>query len=320
MKKFNMIFPGQGSQKVGMGLDLYKNNQEARLVFEEVNDALGVDLSKIIFEGPDNVLKLTINTQPAIMTTSIAVVRVLEKELNINLPEITEIVLGHSLGEYSALCAIGSLSLNETAVILRARGEAMQDSVEGIDTKMIAVIGMEVSAVEDELNKIDIPQNEVCEIANDNCPGQVILSGSKNILDSFSNTLKEKGARSVIDLNVSAPFHCSLMKKASSKMNEVLSDVNLKRLETKFISNISANFESDLKNIKKLLVDQVFNRVRWRESIMNAEKNGPKKFVELGNGKVLSGMNKRISKGIVSENLFDMKSIDKFIENNKDFI
>lgn len=320
MNNFNLIFPGQGSQTVGMGLDLYKNHKIARDVFDEVDEALNFRLSKIIFEGPDESLKLTVNTQPAIMATSLAVVKVLEDELKKDISSFSEVVLGHSLGEYSALCSINSISISETAKILQLRGKAMQESVGGIETKMVAVIGLDIVNLETELRKFTLNKNEVCEIANDNCPGQIILSGTKNAIEEFSIILKKIGARSVIDLNVSAPFHCSLMNEASKIMKKVLEVTDLKNLNTKFISNVNAKFENDTNKIKSLLIDQISSRVRWRESILLAENTGPKVFVELGNGKVLSGMNKRISKNISSQNLADMKGIGQFIDSNKDIL
>lgn len=320
MNNFNLIFPGQGSQTVGMGLDLYKNHKIARDVFDEVDEALNFRLSKIIFEGPDESLKLTVNTQPAIMATSLAVVKVLEDELKKDISSFSEVVLGHSLGEYSALCSINSISISETAKILQLRGKAMQESVGGIETKMVAVIGLDIVNLETELRKFTLKKNEVCEIANDNCPGQIILSGTKNAIEEFSIILKKIGARSVIDLNVSAPFHCSLMNEASKIMKKVLEVTDLKNLNTKFISNVNAKFENDTNKIKSLLIDQISSRVRWRESILLAENTGPKVFVELGNGKVLSGMNKRISKNISSQNLADMKGIGQFIDSNKDIL
>lgn len=183
MNNFNLIFPGQGSQTVGMGLDLYKNHKIARDVFDEVDEALNFRLSKIIFEGPDESLKLTVNTQPAIMATSLAVVKVLEDELKKDISSFSEVVLGHSLGEYSALCSINSISISETAKILQLRGKAMQESVGGIETKMVAVIGLDIVNLETELRKFTLNKNEVCEIANDNCPGQIILSGTKNAIE-----------------------------------------------------------------------------------------------------------------------------------------
>lgn len=320
MKKFNFIFPGQGSQVVGMGYDLYKNHKEARLVYEEVDDVLGFKLSKIIFDGPSDDLTLTTNTQPALMATSMAVVRVIEDELGKDISSLTEMVLGHSLGEYSALCSINAISLSDTSKILRTRGKAMQEAVNNIETKMVAVIGLNIDDLRFELEGYKNVNEEICEIANDNCPGQIILSGTKKKIEDFSEILKTKGAKSILDLNVSAPFHCSLMNNASKVMEEYLSDFHFRELKTKFISNVTANLESDINKIKKLLVTQISNTVRWRESVLNAEKNGPKEFVEIGSGKVLSGMNKRISKNIISSNLCDLSSIENFFKEKRDLL
>ena len=191
MNNFNLICPGQGSQTVGMGLDLYQNHKKAKEVFDEVDDTLNFKLSKIIFEGPNELLKLTENTQPAIMATSLAVVKVIEDELKKDIGSFSEIVLGHSLGEYSALCSINSLTISETTKILQQRGRAMQQSVGGIETKMVAIIGLDIVNLENELKKFIIKENEVCEIANDNCPGQIILSGTRNAIEVFSEVLKK---------------------------------------------------------------------------------------------------------------------------------
>ena len=196
----------------------------------------------------------------------------------------------------------------------------MQEAVNNIETKMVAVIGLNIDDLRFELEGYKNANEEICEIANDNCPGQIILSGTKNAIENFSEVLKKNGARSVIDLNVSAPFHCSLMTKASKIMEEVLEGTNFKNLDAKFISNVTAKVENDTKKIKDLLIDQISSRVRWRESILLAEEIGSKTFLEIGNGKVLSGMNNRISKNISSQNLLDIKSIEQFINFNKDVL
>ena len=318
-KKIIVVFPGQGSQKVGMGYDIFKNHQIAREVFEEVDDTLNFKLSKLIFEGPEDELTLTKNTQPSLMAVSLALVRVIECETRKKIFQFSETILGHSLGEYTALCSMNSINLSDTTALLKIRGESMQNSVKDIKTKMIAVIGMEIDKVEKILEENELNDGEVCEIANDNCPGQVILSGTEEGVDFMGDLLKKSGAKSLMNLKVSAPFHCSLMKDASIKMNESLSLVEFKNLEAKFISNVTANFENDLNKIKELLVKQVSERVRWRESILKATKEN-KIIIEIGSGKVLTGLNKRINKNLKIDNISDSNDIDSFLKNFRDFI
>ena len=313
MNKFSVIFPGQGSQVVGMGLDLYENHEKAKEVFNIVDEVLSQKLSKIIFHGDEEKLKLTSNTQPALMAVSIALVKVLENELGKKLTDFTEIVLGHSLGEYTSLCSIDSLEISSAAKLLRIRGDAMQNSVKNIETRMVAVIGLELEIIEDLLRKLK-EKGFLCEIANDNCPGQVILSGYKESVDKFSETLKSSGARSVIDLQVSAPFHCSLMKPVADVMSKAFQDVDIKKPIIKFVNNVSADFVDDPDEIKKKLIEQVYNRVRWRESILKVSKSNIDTILEIGSGKVLTGLNRRmkINQGLF--NLSNMSDIENFIK------
>ena len=310
MKKIACIFPGQGSQVVGMGLELYKNHVKAKEVFDIVDEALNQKLSTIIFHGNEEQLKLTSNTQPALMAVSIAMVKVLENELGKKLKEFTEIVLGHSLGEYTSLCSIDSLDISSAAKLLRIRGDAMQNSVKNIETRMVAVIGLELEIIEDLLRKSK-EKDFLCEIANDNCPGQVILSGYKESVDKFSETLKSSGARSVIDLQVSAPFHCSLMKPAADVMSKAFQDISIKKPIIKFVNNVSADFIDEPDEIKKKLIEQVYKRVRWRESIMKVSKSKIDKIIEIGSGKVLTGLNRRMK---INQDFFNLSSISD-IEN-----
>ncbi len=315
-KKIILVFPGQGSQVVGMGLDVYKNHSIARQVFKEVDDSLNFKLSKIIFEGSDYELTNTKNTQPALMAVSMAIVRVIENETKKNIFEFSDSIFGHSLGEYSALCCLGAINLSDTSLLLRTRGESMQNSVKNMQTKMVAAIGLDILQIEKVIEENKLPEHEICEIANDNCPGQVILSGTKRGVEIISGHLKKSGARGVIDLKVSAPFHCSLMKSASKIMDKSLSLIRLKKLGTKFISNVTANFENDLEKIKGLLVKQVYSKVRWRESILKSTEK-INNIIEVGSGKVLTGMNKRINKKYKSLNISNSKEIDIFLNEYK---
>ena len=318
-QKFIITYPGQGSQKVGMGIDFFKSHKVAKEVFEEVDDSLGESLSKIIFEGPKEELTLTSNTQPALMAVSIAISRVLEFETKKNIYDIGEVLIGHSLGEYTALCSLGVINLRQTAKLLRIRGASMQNAVKEVKTKMVASIGLEICRVEKIIEENPLPVNEVCEIANDNCPGQVILSGTEGGVDIISNILKKDGARSVIELDVSAPFHCSLMKYPSIVMKETLDKIEFRKLKSKFVSNVTAGFEDDLKNIKDLLIQQTCTRVKWRQSIVNCIKLS-KNVLEIGSGKVLSGMNKRINKDIKTQNISDLEDLNLFLNMNKEII
>lgn len=316
-KSFIFIFPGQGSQKIGMGLDLYRNHHIAREVFDEVDETLNQKLSKIMFEGSESDLKFTPNTQPALMCVSIAIVKILEYELKRKISDFVEVVLGHSLGEYSSLCSVNSINLEDTSKILRIRGDAMQNSVEGIQTTMVAVIGLDIKEIEEKINDLKLTEDSVCEIANDNCPGQVILSGTKDGVDLVCQKLKDSGARSLINLNVGAPFHCSLMKPASLVMADALSSINFRKPETKFVSNVTADFEDDKEKINRLLVEQIFSKVRWRESILKASSLEARKIVEIGSGKVLSGINKRIGVNLEIQNISTLKDLDSFLSDNK---
>ncbi len=314
MKRIAFIFPGQGSQVVGMGLELYKNNQKAKEVFDAVDEALSQKLSKIIFHGDEEQLKLTSNTQPALMAVSMALVRVLENELGKKLTDFTEIVLGHSLGEYTSLCSIDSIDISSAAKLLRIRGDSMQNSVKNIETRMVAVIGLELEIIEELLDKLKEEKDFLCEIANDNCPGQIILSGFKTSIDRFSKILSSSGARSIINLQVSAPFHCSLMKPAAEVMFDAFQNVSIKKPIIKFINNVSAEFINEPAEIKKKLIEQVYKRVRWRESIIRVSKSKIDKIIEIGSGKVLTGLNRRMKISQDFLNLSTINDIEKFIE------
>ena len=309
-KKIAFVFPGQGSQKVGMGKDLFKSHKIAREVFELIDEVLHRNLSKLIFSGNQQELTKTFNAQPALLAVSMALVRIIEYETKEKFFNIASIVCGHSLGEYSALCSIDTMSVEDGARLLEIRGNAMQSSVKNLETKMSAILKIDI----DEVEKILDEHNDgmVCDIANDNCPGQIVISGEKKKVEFIANKCKGVGAK-VLDLNVSAPFHCSLMYSASMIMNKELENIKFFDIKTKFINNVEASFSTEKEKIKNLLVKQVTNRVRWRETIELISKNGINNIVEVGSGKVLSGLNKRMNLSIESENIEKLEDIDSFL-------
>ncbi len=288
-------FPGQGSQIVGMGKTLSQQFAEARAVFEEVDDALGQKLSTIMFEGPEDTLTLTANAQPALMAVSMAVLRVMEAQ-GLNLKEKVAFVAGHSLGEYSALCAAGTFSLADTARLLRIRGEAMQDAVGVGEGAMAAIIGLDEATVEEICSSV--LGEGICQIANDNGGGQLVISGETNAINAACKIASEKGAKRAIILPVSAPFHSSLMQPAADAMKEALLDVNKNAPLVPLIPNVTVEPESDPQHIIELLVHQVTGRVRWRETIEWFAQNGVDTLFEIGSGKVLTGLARRINKDI----------------------
>jgi len=290
------VFPGQGSQAVGMGKDLADAFCVAREVFQEVDEALSQNLSKIMFEGPDDELVLTENAQPALMAVSMAVARVLEKEGNIKLADHCTMVAGHSLGEYSALAAMGAFSLADTARLLKIRGRAMQAAVPVGEGAMAACLGLsleDAQAVAEEA-----AQGEVCTAANDNAPGQVVLSGAKTAIERAIVIAKEKGAKRSVLLPVSAPFHCDLMQPARDAMADALADVTIHTPSVPVVANVAAEKVIDPEEIRKLLVEQVCGSVRWREGVLYMKEQGVEQLVELGTGKVLSGLARRIDRSL----------------------
>jgi [acyl-carrier-protein] S-malonyltransferase len=287
------VFPGQGSQAVGMGKALNDAFTTARYFFEEVDEALGQHLSRLMFEGPEEQLRLTENAQPAIMAASLATLRVLEVEANLVLPEKARFVAGHSLGEYSALTAAGSLGAPDAARLVKLRGRAMQDAVSPGDGAMAALLGLDldtVTALTEEASAGD----EVCCPANDNAPGQVVVSGSKDAVQRVLDLAREKGAKRALMLAVSAPFHCPLMAPAAACMEEALAGIELAPPSVPLVANVTAEAVSEPGDIRRLLVEQVTGMVRWRESVKYLRNQGIDTLIELGAGKVLSGLTRRI--------------------------
>ncbi|MBA9082471.1 MULTISPECIES: ACP S-malonyltransferase [Bartonella] len=288
-------FPGQGSQVVGMGKVLAEQFVEARMVFEEVDDALGEKLSHIIFEGPADVLALTANAQPALMAVSLAIIRVMEK-LGLDIESKVKFVAGHSLGEYSALCAVRTLSLADTARLLRIRGNAMQRAVAVGEGLMAALIGLDEQNVEEICSTV--LGEGLCQIANDNGGGQIVISGEAKAVEAAMKAALEKGAKRALLLPVSAPFHSALMQPAADVMKDALLAVNKAAPIVPVVANISVVPESDPERIFMLLVEQVTGRVRWRETVEWFGSNGVDTLFEVGSGKVLTGLARRINKNI----------------------
>ena len=284
------VFPGQGAQSVGMGRELYETNAAARAVFDEVDDALNQKLSDIIFNGPMEDLTLTANVQPAIMATSIAMLRASGE----NLPEF---VAGHSLGEYTALCAAGAISLADTARLLRARGNAMQNAVPVGQGLTAVILGLDIDIVREICAKTD------CDVANDNCPGQVVISGAKETIEKTMEELKSAGAKRAMPLALSVPVHCRMQESAANEMRVALDSVEIKTPNAKFISNKTADVMTDANEIKQELVYQMTHGVRWRESVLKMHDLGITDMVEIGPGNVLTGLAARICPEINAKKL-----------------
>lgn len=299
------LFPGQGAQAIGMGKDLAENFLVSKNVFEEVNDALGQDLSGLIWDGDIETLTLTENAQPALMATSIAAIKALEAE-GIKFDQASYIA-GHSLGEYSALCAAGSLSLTDTAKLLRIRGKAMQDAVPFGLGAMAAILGLDFETVSQITNLSS--DDQICQAANDNDPGQVVISGHKNAVDQTIELAKDAGAKRAVLLPVSAPFHCSLMQPAADIMAKALNDIKLDDPIVPLVANVRANEQNNGDMIKDLLIEQVTGSVRWRESIEFMSSKGVSEVFEIGAGKALSGMVRRINREISVNQVFDTSSV-----------
>ena len=291
---FSLVFPGQGSQTVGMGKDFFDKYELVRDLFKQADESLGKNLSKIILDGPKEELDLTINTQPAIFLISYSIFQVMKKEFNIDLNN-AKYFAGHSLGEYSALCAANYLGFSDTIKLLKIRGDAMQNAVPKGEGGMLAVLGSKIEIIENLLN--ENKNNFITQIANDNSEGQIVLSGRNTDIEKLIKVLKSKNIKN-IKLPVSAPFHCQLMNNATEIMRKEIQKLNFTDSKNKLISNVTAKEISNKEELKKLLVDQIENRVRWRESVVHMINDGVNNFIEIGPGKVLSGLIKRIDKNV----------------------
>ncbi len=303
------IFPGQGSQAVGMGQAPAAASVAARELFQEVDEALGQNLFRLMVEGPPEDLQLTENAQPAIMANALATLRVLEREGGIRLADKAEYVAGHSLGEYSALCAAEALGLSATAKLLRVRGQAMQAAVPVGEGAMAALLGLDFAAA--QAIAADAAENEVCEAANDNAPGQVVISGNKAAVERAVELAKVRGGKRAMILPVSAPFHCSLMEPAARVMQQALAKADFRAPLVPLYANVTAEPVADPSAIRTLLVDQVTGTVRWRESVLAMAAAGVTEFVEFG-GKVLSPMVKRIAPDAAATSVVTMSDIEAF--------
>ncbi|GBD50040.1 malonyl CoA-acyl carrier protein transacylase [Methylopila sp. Yamaguchi] len=296
-----MIFPGQGSQQVGMGRALADSFAPARAVFEEVDAALGESLSTVIFDGPDDALMLTSNAQPALMAVSLAAMRVLEAEAGLDVSRHAAFVAGHSLGEYSALAAAGSLTIADAARLLRTRGDAMQKAVPVGAGAMAALLGLDLEAA--RAVAAEAAEGEVCQAANDNAPGQVVVSGAKAAVERAIAIAKTRGAKRAVLLPVSAPFHCALMQPAADVMAEALAGVKISAPKAPLVANVTASPLNDPEDIRKRLIEQVTGAVRWRESVGFMGSAGVTRFIEIGAGKVLAGLVKRNAEGATGESV-----------------
>lgn len=311
-----LVFPGQGSQAVGMGQALHDAFASAREVFQEVDDALGQKLSALMFAGEEAELRLTANAQPALMTVSLAVLRVLEREGGKTVPQLARYAAGHSLGEYSALCAVGALNLADTARLLRLRGQAMQAAVPVGLGGMAALLGVDMAQAE-EIAAAARPtpegKQEVCSAANDNAPGQVVISGHMAAIDRAIALAAERGFKRSVKLPVSAPFHCTLMQPAADAMQAALGQVTISPLAVPVIANVTAAPVQEPAQFRALLVQQVTGAVRWRESMLRLKELGVERLVECGAGTVLAGLMKRIDKDVSAVSLHTPQEIEAFL-------
>ncbi|MBP7710386.1 MAG: ACP S-malonyltransferase [Rickettsiales bacterium] len=309
--KTALVFPGQGSQVVGMGRDLFENFASAREVFQKTDEILGVNLSKIMFEGPSEELTKTENTQPALMAVSIALTTVLEKEFGKKIADICSFVAGHSLGEYSALCAAKAISLEETAKLLQVRGREMAKCGEKTQGAMAAILGVEIE-VAHEIAR-EAAQGDVCQVANDNSVGQVVISGSKVAIDRALEIAKAKGAKRAIALPVSGAFHSALMLDAQNEMKIALAKAEIKSPLIPVVANVTANLVTEPNEIRNLLAQQITGSVRWRETMLFMESQGVEEIIEIGSGKVLAGLVGRTCANMKSRSIQNSEDLKAFV-------
>jgi [acyl-carrier-protein] S-malonyltransferase len=312
------VFPGQGSQAVGMGRDLAEAFPEARRLFDEVDNSLSQQLSRLMFEGPESELTLTENAQPALMAASLAVIRVLETEGGLDFSRHVAYVAGHSLGEYSALAAARAVSVGDAARLLKLRGQAMQRAVPVGEGAMAALIGLDATdarAIAAEAARAGIDHDEICAVANDNAPGQVVVSGHRGAVERAIAIAREHGARRSILLAVSAPFHSPLLAPAATAMAEALEDVTLRPPQVPLVANVSATAVSNPAAIKRLLVEQVTAMVRWRESVLYLAASGVEEIIEIGAGRVLAGLAKRIAPALAARSVGAPAEVESLLED-----
>ncbi len=311
----SFIFPGQGSQYIGMGKELSENFIEAKEVFQEIDDSLNQKLFKLMTQGEESDLNLTENTQPALMAVSVAVARVIRKQSGLNISDMCNFVAGHSLGEYSALTVAGALDIAVTSKLLKLRGQAMQRAVPVGVGAMAAILGLDMADVQEisrgatETSGADYS----CQVANDNSVGQIVVSGHKEAVAVAMILATEKGARKTVKLPVSAPFHCSLMAPAAQEMEQALADTDIRPPYVPVVTNITAHPTLDPSDIRRLLVEQITGTVRWRDSVLTMRDKGVTEMVELGAGRVLSGLSRRIDKEIACESIEKPEQIEAFI-------